>query len=79
MLSFSLKVTLTLQKFERKTKIFQFEINVSIKHWENQTFSEVLTHFIPVFHFYTPWKRRKTFGFLTFSVGKETEDWAKKK
>ena len=77
MLSFSLKVTLTLQKFEQKTKIFQFEINVSIK--QNQTFSEVLTHFIPMFHFYTPWKRRKTFGFLTFSGGNETEDWAKKK
>ena len=26
-----------------------------------------LTHFSPVSHFYTPWKRQKTFGFLTFS------------
>ena len=23
-------------------------------------------------HFYTPWKRQKTFGFLTFSGGIET-------
>ena len=28
-----------------------------------------LTHFSQVSHFYTPWKRRKTFGFLTFSGG----------
>ena len=26
-----------------------------------------LTHFSPVSHFYSPWKRQKTFGFLTFS------------
>ena len=25
------------------------------------------TYFSPMFHFYTPWKRQKTFGFLTFS------------
>ena len=24
-----------------------------------------LTHFSPMFHFYTPWKRQKTFGFVT--------------
>ena len=30
-----------------------------------------LTHFSPVSHFYTPWKRHKTFGFLTFSGGIE--------
>ena len=44
--------------------------------------SSVLTHFSPVSHFYTPWKRQKTFGFtpwkrqktkgfLTFSGGIE--------
>ena len=31
--------------------------------------SDFLTHFSPVFHFYTPWKRKKTKGFLTFSRG----------
>ena len=31
----------------------------------------VLTHFSPVSHFYTPWKRQKTFGFLTLSGGIE--------
>ena len=30
-----------------------------------------LTHFSPVSHFYTPWKRQKTFCFLTFSGGIE--------
>ena len=30
-----------------------------------------------MFHFYTPWKRQKTYGFLTFSWGIEMEHWAK--
>ena len=30
-----------------------------------------LTHFSPVSYFYTPRKRQKTFGFLTFSGGIE--------
>ena len=28
-------------------------------------------------HFYTPWKRQKAFGFLTFLGGIEMEQWAK--
>ena len=36
-----------------------------------------LTHFSPVPHFYTPWKRQKTFGFLTFSGGLEMWRWTK--
>ena len=37
-----------------------------------------LTHFFsPVSHFYTPWKRQKTFGFLTFSGGIEMWRWTK--
>ena len=30
-----------------------------------------------MFYFYTPWKRQKTFGFLTFSGGIEIEYWAR--
>ena len=30
-----------------------------------------LTHFSPMFYFYTPWKHQKTEGFLTFSGGIE--------
>ena len=36
-----------------------------------------LTHFIPMFHLYTPWKRPKTFGFLTFSGSIEMRNWVK--
>ena len=32
-----------------------------------------LTHITPMSHFYTPWKRQKTSGFLTFSGGIEME------
>ena len=31
--------------------------------------ANLTTHFSPMFHFYTPWKRQKTQGFLTFSGG----------
>ena len=34
---------------------------------------EPLNHFSPMFYFYTPWKRQKTFGFLTVSEGIEIE------
>ena len=37
----------------------------------------LLTHFSPVSHFYTPWKRQETFGFLTFSGGMEMWHWTK--
>ena len=36
-----------------------------------------ITHFRPIFQFYTPWKRQKTLGFPTFLVGIEMEHWAK--
>ena len=32
-----------------------------------------LTHFQPMFHFYTPWKNQKTGGFLMFSGGMDVE------
>ena len=36
-----------------------------------------LTHFSPVSHFCTPWKRQKTIGFLTLSGGIEMWHWNK--
>ena len=36
-----------------------------------------LNHFNPVTHFYTPWKRHKTYGFLTFLGGIEMWYWTK--
>ena len=38
---------------------------------ENPDLYSSLTHSNPVFYFYTPWKRQKTKGFLTFSGGLE--------
>ena len=32
-----------------------------------------LTHFKPLVSFYTPWKHQKTFGFIMFSGGIETD------
>ena len=37
----------------------------------------VLNHFSQVSHFYTSWKRQKTFGFLTFSGSIEMWHWTK--
>ena len=37
----------------------------------------VLTHFTPMFHFYTPNKRQRTFGFRMFSGDAKMEHWAK--
>ena len=34
-----------------------------------------LTHFWPMFSFYTPWKHQKTSGFLVFSGGIKWEHW----
>ena len=42
-----------------------------------QSFKKSLTHFQPMFHFYTPWKQQKTGGFLMFSGGIEVEHWLK--
>ena len=36
-----------------------------------------LTHFSPMSHFYTSWKRQKTIGFLRFSGGLEMWHWTK--
>ena len=41
------------------------------------TITDRLTHFSPMSHFYTPWKRQKTIGFLTFSGGIEMGHWTK--
>ena len=34
-------------------------------------------NFSSMFHFYTPWKRQSTSGFLTFSGGIEMKHWVK--
>ena len=42
------------------------------------TYFFYLTHFTPLPHFYSLWKRQKTFGFLTFSGAIEMWHWTKK-
>ena len=40
-------------------------------------FSCWLTHFHPIFHFYSPWKHEQASSFLMFSGGIEVEHWLK--
>ena len=43
-----------------------------LENTENKAeLTDRLTHFSPMSHFYTPEKRQKTIGFLTFSGGIE--------
>ena len=48
--------------------------------WERSSYAmddcfSYLIHFSPMSHFYTPWKRQKIYGFLTFSGGIEMWHW----
>ena len=45
------------------------------KSW--QIFFSLLPILVPMSHFYTPWKRQKTYGFRTFSGGIEMWRWTK--
>ena len=56
---------------------YVFLIILQAVTWVLQRINVLLICFSPVFHFYTPKKRQKTFGFLTILAGIETEDWAK--
>ena len=58
--------------FRRSTIAQKF---ISIK---NITTLYYVTHFKPMFNFYTPWKLQKTWGFLTFSGGVEMKQWLEK-
>ena len=52
-------------------------IRVKPTHYIFLPSEDSLTHFSSVSHFYTPWKRLKTIGFLTFSRGIEMWHWTK--
>ena len=54
-----------MSHMDEEQVVFEQLILSDFKMWS----SAALTHFSPVLHFYTPWKRQKTFGFLTFSGG----------
>ena len=86
---FSKKSGLTVSKFFCYIKLRSKKILLSRKTRKLEKYccrwllyfcpSEIysLTHFSPVSHFYTPWKRQRTFGFLTFSGGIEMWRWTK--
>ena len=54
-----------------------FKMNISILHFFLASHSNSLTHFSPMSHFCTPWKRQKSLGFLTFSGGIAMCHWTK--
>ena len=55
----------------------KFDLLHLVVELSNSCWIFILTHFSPLSHFYTPWKRQKTKGFLTFSGG--IEMWQKTK
>ena len=59
-----------------------YNVNFSVyfpicRQIDRQISKSALTHFSPMSHIYTPWKRQKTYGFLTFSEGIEMWHWTK--
>ena len=51
------------------------EDEIAVHYFHSTSYK--VTHCSPVSHFYTLWKRQKTFGFLTFSGGIEMWHWTK--
>ena len=62
-----------------KMTMVKSQLNYFLLAWMfYQKMSNDLTNiFRPMFHFYTPWKRQETKGFLTFSGGVEMKHWPK--
>ena len=58
-------------------KVIRGNTPLSIQFQNIPQTSRCLTHFWPVFHFYAPWKCRKTSGFLKFSGGILLKHWPK--
>ena len=56
--------------------IFDSDLRSKFQDHRNSLYLK-LTHFSPVSHFYTPWKRQKTKVFLKFSGGIEMWHWTK--
>ena len=76
------KIEKIFSVFNEDTKMKVIEIlvngsNVSTVNFEHVFVEREITHFSPVSHFYIPWKRQTTFGFLTFSGGIEMRHWTK--
>ena len=67
----------SLTYFPQETRFWLFFLLGIVKRLSHFHISCTLTHFSTIFHFYTPWKRQKTKGFLTLSGGIEMEHWTK--
>ena len=66
---------INLQQLVFQLLIFRFSYNwpiLAIMKWYIS-----LTHFSPMFHSYSSWKRQKTSGSLMFSGGIDMEHWLK--
>ena len=66
------------QMFPADLAIFTEKIlNRKLFLWSDYSTLTLLTHFMSIFYFYTPWKYQKTKGFLTFSKGyrNQTLEW----
>ena len=49
--------------------IFYDQFWIFLRKSKTKNIHFLFIHFTQMFHFYTPWKRQKTFGFLTFLGG----------
>ena len=67
-----LRVTLLHGYFSRFWNCINGWVSLIYCFWRNIW---GLTHFWPMFPFYTPWKQQKTKGFLVFSGGIKSEHW----
>ena len=72
----------TFRIVEARIRVFCRPILATVETMESVTkgcvaLHNYLIHFSPVSHFYTPWKRQKTKGFLTFPGGIEMWHWTK--
>ena len=58
-------------KNKTPSNVFSLEFfkNFKISFFKDHILATGLTHFSRMLHFYTPWKREKTYGFLTFLGG----------
>ena len=66
--SFSNVNTINRKNFPTHGGIYKSE-KIEQSFWREIRTLRSLTHFSPVSHFYTPWKRQKTTSFLTFLGG----------
>ena len=58
--------TTDFPKHQVRIKQFKYKYSLNTHMWKSVHITR-LTEFSPMFHFYPPWKHKKTSGVLTFS------------